>query len=66
MSSPPCGSGVNVAGLGVVGDMGFQHDDLRHAPLLRLDLCRKRVIPLRRGGSSGLQLLIIQQAVLPR
>lgn len=42
---------VNVAGLGVVDDMRFQHGDLRHARFRRLDLRGQRVKLLRRSGS---------------
>lgn len=56
---------VNVAGLGVVGDVGFQHGDLRHARLRRLDLCRQRVELFRCSRGFFLQLPVVQQSMLP-
>lgn len=57
---------VNVAGLGVVDDMRFQHGDLRHARFRRLDLRGQRVKLLRRSGSFFFQFRVIQQPMLPQ
>ena len=59
-------SGVNIAGLGVVDDMCFQHGDLRHAPLRRLDLCRERAELFRGSGGFFFQFRVIQQPMLPK
>ena len=56
---------VNVAGLGVVDDMRFQHGDLRHARFRRLDLRGQRVKLLRRSRGFFLQLPVVQQSMLP-
>ena len=57
---------VNVAGLGVVDDMRFQHGDLRHARLRRLDLRGQRVKLLRCSRGFFLQLPVVQQPMLPQ
>ena len=45
--------------------MRFQHGDLRHARLRRLDLRGQRVKLLRGGSDFFLQLPIVQQSMLP-